>query len=1358
MNGFQDAFISYGRADSKAFAIKLYERLTEQGLKVWFDAEDIPLGVDYQNQIDRDIELTHNFLFVISPHAVNSDYCRREIEQALQWNKRIIPLLHVTAISRETWQQRRPTGTDEQWADYQRQGLHWGDDRNPNMHPAIAKINWAPFIEGSSDFEASLANLLAIFARHQDYIRQHTTLLSHALNWQRGQKQSRYLLIAEERREAEAWLKVRFKTEQPPCAPTDLHCEFICESVKNANNLMTQVFLAHAESDRAITEKIRQTLMRESFTIWTDRTDIKTGAEFQAEINQGIEEADNVVYLISSDSLGSAYCQQEINYALSLNKRIIPLLIESINLEQIPSSLRALQFIDFTGSQDEAQFHTIANKLLNVLNQEALYYEQHKILLVKALKWQRQNRNPSILLRGYNLRHSETWLKVAKQRTQHPPISLQVEFIAESLQRPQETSLEVFVSYSSTDSDFARRLNGALQIQGKTTWFDQESIAPGTDFQQEIYRGIESSDNFLFILSPSAVNSPYCVDEVEHAVKLCKRIVTVLYRPVETITLHPALARVQWIDFNQQGGDFYANFGELVRTLDTDREYVHSHTKWSQRAMEWMQKGKTPDLLLRGSEFSIADSWLQEAEDWLINAEKQHKQPSVTELQKVFITASKAAIEAAIRREQRQKVILQSLLGAVSMALVIAVGAGVMAFRQSQKAVKSQIKALSQASASQFALNQTSFDALLGALEAGIRLKQTAWIKNDPEIQAEVITTLGQAVYWVTERNRLTGHQDIVRSGVFSPDGEMILTASSDKTAKLWNRAGSLIQTLEGHSDFVYDASFSPDSQTIATASNDQTVKLWNREGRLIRTLAGHTDFVIRVIFSPDGKIIASASNDKTVKLWDADGALITTLAGHGGKVKSVSFSPDSQVLATASLDQTVKLWSRSGELLRTLSGQTDGVLSVSFSSDGQVLATAGLDKTIRLWDWRQGSIHRTLTGHNDRVTSVSFSPDGQRLATASADSTIRLWNRQGEQVKTLEGHGGRINSVSFSPNGTMLVSTSDDKTARIWQLSSPWRTLMTEHGDWVMGVSFSPDGKRLASASNDQTARLWSREGTLLQTLRGHGAWVNGVSFSPDGQTLASAGHDHTVKLWTQDGELLRTLRGHSGPVYSVSFSSDNQIIATASQDDTVRLWTREGGQLNTLTGHRDAVYSVNFSSDSQMIATASQDSIVILWNRDGKQLHTLRHNGPVYNVSFSPDGQIIATAGQDNAVRLWTRDGEQLNMLTGHKAGGSVSFNPKSPTIATADGKTVKLWRRNGTLITTLTGHRAEIQSVSFSPDGKLLATASRDKTIILWDLEPLNLDDLLRSGCDWMYNYLLFKHDSLSNLCVGIGNVFD
>lgn len=100
MNGYYDAFISYGRADSKAFAQKLYDRLNQAEQKAWFDFANIPLGVDYQRQIDEDIERSHNFIFVISPHAVNSAYCAKEIKIALQCQKRIIPLMHVEQISR----------------------------------------------------------------------------------------------------------------------------------------------------------------------------------------------------------------------------------------------------------------------------------------------------------------------------------------------------------------------------------------------------------------------------------------------------------------------------------------------------------------------------------------------------------------------------------------------------------------------------------------------------------------------------------------------------------------------------------------------------------------------------------------------------------------------------------------------------------------------------------------------------------------------------------------------------------------------------------------------------------------------------------------------------------------------------------------------------------------------------------------------------------------------------------------------------------------------------------------------------------------------------------------------------------
>jgi CHASE2 domain-containing sensor protein len=382
-------------------------------------------------------------------------------------------------------------------------------------------------------------------------------------------------------------------------------------------NLMTQVFLSHAEEDGALMEQLRRLLLRRGITVWTSHTDIQTGDVFEAAIQRGIEQADTIVCLVSPAAVRSRYCQQEVDYALSLNKRIIPLLLEAIDLEQILPQVRsfaaAVQFIDFTDNRSDADYRQDVDQLIKVLHQEASYYEEHKILLSKALKWERQSRNPSILLRGYNLRHAEDWLKRAKQRTQHLPTPLQELFITESLQQPPAVSLDVFISYSRADSDLARRLNDELQTRGKTTWFDQESIASGADFQQEIYRGIESADNFLFILSPRSVNSPYCADEVEYAAKLNKRIVTLLHQAVNVAELHPELAKVQWIDFDPRNGDFYANFNHLVRTLDTDLEYLRSHTRLTGRALEWERAGQDPSFLLRGTDLVMSEQWLTRA-------------------------------------------------------------------------------------------------------------------------------------------------------------------------------------------------------------------------------------------------------------------------------------------------------------------------------------------------------------------------------------------------------------------------------------------------------------------------------------------------------------------------------------------------------------------------------------------------------------------------------------------------------------------------------------------------------------------------------------------------------------------------
>lgn len=1351
MDPFQDAFISYGRADSRAFAAKLNERLMAQGFKIWFDFEDIPLGVDYQKQIDAGIDHADNFLFLISPHSINSLYCRLEIERAVYQRKRIIPLLHVEAISHATWQQRNPTGTDAEWASYQAAGKH---SSFVNMHEAIAKINWVYFRENQDDFEQSLQGLLAIFQRQRDYVHHHTVLLTQAQVWDQHHKQSQYLLIGEARHHAETWLTTRFKSEQPPCWPTPLQAEFITESTQNANNLMTQVFLAHAEADKEIRDRLRSRLIQENITVWTNKTDIPTGANFRRAIRRGIEEADNVVYLLSPHALASKMCQLEILYAQKLNKRIIPLLVTAVDPSHIPQTQLSLQFIDFSNSTTAEHHEKAVAKLLRILRQDEDFYNEAKQMLVRALKWERQNRNPSILLRGYNLRHAEAWLKVAQTHATHQPLAVKTAFITESLHQPPAQSLDVFISYSRSDSAFARRINDALQIQGKTTWFDQESIASGADFQQEIYRGIEASNNFLFILSPRSVRSPYCDDEVTYATGLNKRCVPLLYQLVETQDVPSALAAVQWIDFTDKEQDFLSCFSQLVRTLDIDRDHVNSHTKWSQLAIAWNQKEQSSDLLLRGSELAIAQTWLQTTHD-------EQKQPSATSLQTQFIESSRLAMEeAAIQEKQRQAHLLQLQrektaeaearlaeqqtysrrqklsLTAVSIALVVATGLGLWALRSRQGALRSrqeakkseqaasykQIEADSQAAEALLASNY-QLEALTKAIDAGNELlAEKPASDTNVNWQAKknsVIRALGSVLYGIRERNRFSDHTNLVANLNFSPKGDRIASASWDNTVRIWNaETGKLIHTLggeDGHHGPVYDATFSPDGQLIASASEDNTVKLWTTEGELLHTLKSHDKKVRAVVFSLDSQIIISGGDDGTLKFWNRDGSLRGAIEAHKGEtIYDLEVSPDGQMIASSGSDRTIELRNISGKLLNTLSGHTEDVYGIAFSPDGLNLASASKDQTVRIWGI-DGQAIQTLKGHRNWVNDVTFSPNGRHIASASRDNTLKIWQvENGATLQTIEGHKNEIWAVTFNPNKNHqhneLASAGADNTVRLWTLQEDLLSIFDDHSrQAVEGVSISPDGQLTATVGGIKGPPAQVGKNAVIHL------WQTASSDSPPGNP-----------------QPIKTLTGHIGRIYSVTFSPKSNILVSTGEDTTAKVWSLDGTLLHTLSQHTDHVYDVAFSPNGKILATTGKDQTINLWDVESGSLHQtlIGHTRQVYAVSFSPNGQWLASTGRDGTIRLWQRqpDGSFIpdedrtfQLEDNHRTWNhDVAFSPDGQTLATASyDKKIRLWTLDGEILDTLTGHGAWVYSISFSPTGDLLASGSGDRTIKLWKL---------------------------------------
>ena len=630
INQFYDAFISYGRADSKVFAADLCQQLNGHGFQVWFDQNDIPLGADFQEQINDGIEKSHNFIFIIAPHSVNSPYCAKEISLALKYNKRIIPILHVEEIHYPTWKARTPEGTEEQWQAFKTAGRH---SSFPNMPPGIAKINWVNARTGIDDLTAVINAIAALCHRHEDYVHQHTELLIRALAWERHHNQASYLLMGEERLRAKTWLMREFSNGQPPCTASLVQAEFITESVKAADGGMTQVFISYAEEDLTTKEIVRYHLLQSGVTVWTNTEDIRMGEDFEVAIRRGLEEADNVVYLISQASLASDYCQEEIQQALDLNKRVIPMLVEDVELSLIPETIRKIQFINLTDNQAAVDLQKDMAELLRALGRDAPYHNQHKRLLVRALKWERQRQNRSLLLQRQMQNTYLAWAQTAKDRALYGALPLQLAFLEASQQQSPDQTLGVFFIHHIDDFDFSQKLNETLLIQGKSAWLAPEGSAGETNQLDETHQLIDNAENIIFVLSPSSARCSACLNQLTYAQSRQKRILPVIYRDVVRSTLPKTIEALPWSDFRRYDGDFLVNFGELFRTLESEPYHVRSHTRLLVKAGEWDAAKRDDSFLLRGSDLADSERWLQQA---------ANKMPSVTALQKAYIQASQA--------------------------------------------------------------------------------------------------------------------------------------------------------------------------------------------------------------------------------------------------------------------------------------------------------------------------------------------------------------------------------------------------------------------------------------------------------------------------------------------------------------------------------------------------------------------------------------------------------------------------------------------------------------------------------------------------------------------------------------------
>ncbi|MBV8106536.1 MAG: TIR domain-containing protein, partial [Hyphomicrobiales bacterium] len=426
----------------------------------------------------------------------------------------------------------------------------------------------------------------------------------------------------------------------------------------------------------------------------------------------------------------------------------------------------------------------------------------------------------------------------------------------------QGDKLNVFISYSRDDLAFADQLHAALPAFGFGVTIDRESISGGDAWKKRLGVLIRDADSVIFVLSPSSARSEICAWEVEEAVSLGKRVFPVLSRPLEGATPPPQLTDLNYIygysEPNVPGSGLGKGLADLASALNTDLDWVREQTRYLRLAKEWEEVGKPPDRrLLSAPDIALAKAWVES---------RPRTAAEPTALQLDFIKASE---DEAERQKSAEAQRVRDLEAAVERAKT-----------QRDQALLQESRALA-VFAQQASREGDHLSAMLLALEA----LPDPGFGGDRPLSHEAAAALHQA--WLRNRETaLAGHRDEVRSASFSPDGTRVVTASADRTARVWDLRGERpsFVALEGHTGSVASASFSPDGTRVVTASLDKTARVWDWRGEqpTFVALEGHQHAVVSASFSPDGTHVVTASLDNTARVWDLRGGRLSFVALEG--------------------------------------------------------------------------------------------------------------------------------------------------------------------------------------------------------------------------------------------------------------------------------------------------------------------------------------------------------------------------------------------------------------------------------------------------------------------------------------------
>lgn len=1353
-------FVSYSRRN-RNFAERLSRDLSDAGLDVWVDWRQIHAGEFWQEEIFRGIERADILVACLSPDAVKSEWCQREINTAYEKGKVILPVMAVEAFNELQQTPSLHWLTQRHWIHFEGRYQEAFQELLESL-PGKRSVGAYDVID-VSQIPNPFKGLEAFQQTDAQFFFGREKLIEKSLDRLRVDRPIRFLGVVGASGSGKSSL---VRAGIIPVLRRG-------EALPGSDEWRGVIFTPGESPVEALVQRMSPLI------------DNRETEEINAMLHRSVE---NIDLLIEESLMGTSFQVPPL-----ASKGVPPPITTTTGMRPVSLPTRLLLVVDqfeevFTraGESERALFVKIIHRIVTVPGGKGMVlitmradffdrvgrypelaemFEQENMVIVTEMTSSELLRSIEGPAKAVGLVYDDGLPQRILEDVRRQPGSLPLlQYALKTLYERREGNRLTTAAYEAIGG--VRR---ALATHAENV-FLQLNVAQQAIMRRVLLRLIEVAEGGEATRRRVARSDLSFRDVPDAAVQELLDLLTsaesrLLIASREIKASSDETAPTIWIDVGHEA--LIREWDRFTGWVAENVENLRLGSELLQAARDWHQSGRDMAYLLTGNRLVRAELWLDSAD--ATNLQREFIQASLEEHERLEAARQKQ-IERELALQRRAARILRYFVAVLVIALVVAVGLTFFALASLQRANASEQRAqeaLVVADSARAAAEANAQEARSLALSASanraladndtdlaVMLAVYANQISNPPPQAQRV--LSEVAYSPGTRRILTGHEGSVEDAVFSPDGRLALTASRG-ILYVWDvNEGAIVRRLTGHNGTVNSIALSPDGTRAASGGNDNLVMVWDvATGTESLRLAGHTDVVNSVAYSPDGRIIASASEDKLIIWWDAVmGVEIRRSTLHTEAVNSIAFSADGRYLLSGSDDGNAILWSAaSGELVRILAGVTNNTIetydftAVAFDPTNAARAvTGGSDRIVRLWNLDTGVLIRSMDGHDNAITDVVYTPDGRTVVSASTDNTVIQWNiSNGSRLATFKAHAASVWGVDVSADGARLLSASFDGTARLWDLtrSEEIQRYVGHTGAQSVVAVFGPNDETVVSGSySDFSVRLWDRfSGLTIQEFRGHEGRISDVAISADGRRILSAAWDSKVILWdAATGQSIRVLEGHTGEAQAVRFLANDTQALSSSTNGGIILWNLDTGEIirrfgpavaKEDPGHFDPVYDLAVTPDGTRFVSASADDTLLLWDiNTGTVLHEfVGHNADVRAVAFSADGRLAVSGAANGSVFLWDTDaasptfGQVIQRFEGHdRTVFDVDFSPDGRSIVSGalDG-TIRLWDLNSgfELRRYLTDRQDKtyIRSVDFSADGRILLTGMTDSTIREW-----------------------------------------